>query len=118
MDYNNVKLYSTIARNKRKCVLRDKGINYARARIQHASIDSQKQNSTPMQMSRTPLSQISLNCDKETNQSCCFLNSHSSSSSTTHTQPSTIHENTRKRSFVNKQSLGINLMDRYGIMHE
>ncbi|CAL0306710.1 unnamed protein product [Lupinus luteus] len=115
----NPNLCPSIARKKRKCALRDKGINYSRLKMQQSSsLKSQLQKSTPMEMSRTPLSQICLNSINQRDQCYGLLKSNEASSSTSHTQPSSIPEDTRKMRFINPTSLGINLMNRYGTIYE
>ncbi|KAF1895940.1 hypothetical protein Lal_00033890 [Lupinus albus] len=73
-----------------------------------SSRDSQKQKTTPMQMSRSPLSQISLNSLNHIDQCFDSESINGASTSTSHTQPSTIHEYTRKRRFVNQTSYTCN----------
>ncbi|KAF1872456.1 hypothetical protein Lal_00016755 [Lupinus albus] len=70
-------------------------------------------NSTPAPIERTHFSQISLNYINQRDRIYSLLNSNEASSSSPHTQPSTIHEITRKKTFINQTLLGINLMNRY-----
>ncbi|KAF1885694.1 hypothetical protein Lal_00039542 [Lupinus albus] len=75
-------------------------------------------NSTPTQTERTPLSQMSLNCINQRDTLYTLPNNHGASSSNSHTQPSNIHQITRKKRLINQTSLGINLMHRYHTLCE
>ncbi|KAF1898521.1 hypothetical protein Lal_00032101 [Lupinus albus] len=75
-------------------------------------------NSTHSLIERTPLSQISLNCINQRDRIYSLHNSNGASSSSSHTQPSTIHEFTKKKTFINHTSLGINLMNIYHTLCE
>ncbi|KAF1877767.1 hypothetical protein Lal_00038076 [Lupinus albus] len=119
MESNTPDNCASIARNKRKSALRDKGINYSRSKKQPpSSMVSQKEKTTIMQMSRSPLSQIPLNILSQRDQ--CFFsgNRNEASTSTVHTQPSSIHDYRRKKRFINQNSVGINLMNRYDNLYE
>ncbi|KAF1868073.1 hypothetical protein Lal_00034015 [Lupinus albus] len=119
MDNINLNNPASIARKKRKCALREKGISFSRSKIQQSSSkDVHILNSTPSLFERTPLSQISLKCINQRDRKYSLLKSNGASSSSYHTQPSTIHEFTRKKTSINHTSLGINLMSRYHTLCE
>ncbi|KAF1877982.1 hypothetical protein Lal_00039789 [Lupinus albus] len=75
-------------------------------------------NSTPSLIERKHLSQISLNCINQRDGKYSLLKSNGASNSSSHTQPSIIHEFSRKKTFINQTSLGINLMSRYHTLYE
>ncbi|KAE9621104.1 hypothetical protein Lalb_Chr01g0009991 [Lupinus albus] len=104
---------------EKKSALRDKRISYSRQTIQQSSsMGVHMINSTPTQIERTPLSQMSLNCINQRDTLYTLPNSHGASSSNSHTQPSNIHQITRKKRLINQTSLGINLMNRYHTLCE
>lgn len=110
---------ASIARQKRKVVLREKGSTFSRRIIwKRNQIHKQQVNGFPSSINTTPLSDISASILNQRNQNSSDLQRNSSSNSYLYTQPTTSQKNLQKRQrTIRLDGCGVNLMSRYPVMN-